>query len=181
MLKEKSNEELFSLYKTELSLRIRNQSNLARYHQLLDQFQQFLGDNPPSSVLAKNFLAKWSRRKPATLYKYLTIIKGFLDWYGEEIDLKVKIPRQLPEYVEDESIEKLIEAIKKKNTHKGSINRDILLVELAYGSGLRRQELANLKVSDIIVNENSIVVRKGKGMKDRTVPLPTRIALLLKT
>ncbi len=109
-------------------------------------------------LLAKNFLTKWSRRKPTTLYKYLSIIKGFLDWYGEEINLKVKIPHQLPEYVEDESIEKLIEAIKKKDTHKRSINRDILLLELAYSSGLRRQELANLKVSDILINEKSIVV-----------------------
>src|SRR4030042_2051568 len=111
---------------------------------LLDRFQQFLGHNPPSSVLAKNFLTQWSKRRPATLYKYLSIIKGFLDWYGEEIDLKVKIPHQLPEYVEDENIQKLIESIKKKSTHKGSIKRDLLLVELAYGSGLRREELANL-------------------------------------
>ena len=181
LLRTKTNEELFSLYKAELALRIRNQRNLIRYHQVLDQFHQFLAGDSPSSMLAKRFLSKWSRRKPATLYKYLSIIKGFLNWYGVEIDLKVKIPHQLPEYVEDESIQKLIAAIKKKQTHKQAIDRDILLIELAYNSGLRREELANLKASDILINEKALIVRKGKGIKDRTVPLPSKIVKLLGT
>ena len=181
LLRTKTNPELFSLYKAELTLRIRNARNLSRYHQVLDQFQEFLADNQPSSILAKSFLGKWSKRKPATLYKYLSIIKGFLNWYGEEIDLKVKLAHQLPEYVEDESIQKLIKAIKKKQTHKKTIDRDILLIELAYNSGLRREELSNLKVSDILINEKILIVRKGKGMKDRTVPLPSRIMKLLET
>ena len=134
LLRTKTNSELFSLYKSELELRVRNQRNLERYHQVLDQFQESLPSNPPSSILAKSFLSRWSKRKPATLYKYLSIIKGFLDWYGEDIDLKVKLPHQIPEYVEHENIEKLITAIKKKKTHKKSINQDILLIELAYNS-----------------------------------------------
>ena len=181
MLRTKTNEELFSLYKAELTLRIRNQRNLSRYYQVLDQFQEFLAGNSPSSMLAKSFLSKWSRQKPATLYKYLSIIKGFLNWYGEEIDLKVKLPHQLPEYVEDENIQKLIAAIKKKQTHKQAIDRDILLIELAYNSGLRREELANLKAGDILINGKALIVRKGKGIKDRTVPLPLKIVKLLET
>jgi len=181
LLRTKTNEELFSLYKAELTLRIRNQRNLSRYYQVLDQFQKFLVDEPPSSILAKSFLSKWSKRKPATLYKYLSIIKGFLNWYGEEIDLKVKLPHQLPEYVEDESIQKLIAAIKTKQTHKKDIDRDTLLIELAYNSGLRREELANLKAGDILINEKALIVRKGKGIKDRTVPLPLKIVKLLET
>ena len=179
MLRNKTNEELFTLYRAELSLRIRNQRNLTRYVQVLDQFQEFLGENTPSAILAKSFLSKWSQKKPATLYKYLSIIKGFLEWYGEDIDLKVKLPHQLPEYVEDASVQKLIAAVKHKRTHKKDINRDILLIELAYNSGLRREELANLKVSDILVAEEVLIVRKGKGQKDRTVPLPSRIVRLL--
>ena len=73
MLRTKNNEELFSLYKAELALRIRNQRNLSRYRQVLDQFQEFLADNPPSSMLAKSFLSKWAESKAATLYKYLVL------------------------------------------------------------------------------------------------------------
>jgi len=179
LLRTKNNEELFSLYKAELALRIRNQRNLSRYRQVLDQFQEFLADNPPSSMLAKSFLSKWAESKAATLYKYLGIIKGFLNWFGEDIDLKVKLPHQLPEYIEDESIQKLIATIKTKQTHKKDIGRDILLVELAYNSGLRRGELANLKVGDILISEKALIVRNGKGLKDRTVPLPSRVFKLL--
>jgi len=146
VLRTKTNDELFSLYKAELTLRIRNQRNLMRYHQVLDQFQLFLSDNNPSSILAKSFLSKWSKQKPATLYKYVSIIKGFLNWYGEELDLQIKLSHQMPEYVEDESINKLIAAIKNKKTHKKAIERDVLLIQLAYNSGLRREELANLRV-----------------------------------
>ncbi|MFC1974257.1 tyrosine-type recombinase/integrase [Chloroflexota bacterium] len=181
MLRTKTNNELFSLYKDELALRIRNERNLERYHQVLAQFQEFLADNTPSPTLAKSFLSKWSKQKPATLYKYTSIIKGFLNWYGEELDLKVKLPHQMPEYVEEESIEKLINAIKKKQTHKRTIDRDVLLVRLAYNSGLRRAELANLVVSDILINENALIVRKGKGLKDRTVPLPLSTVTTLKS
>jgi len=115
----------------------------------------------------------------SSAYKYASSIRGFLEWYGEELDLKVKIPHQMPEYVEDDNIEKLIAAIKNKQTHKQDVDRDILLIKLAYNSGLRREELANLKVSDILIHESSLMVRKGKGMKDRTVPLPSGIVGLL--
>jgi integrase/recombinase XerD len=148
---------------------------------VLDQFQTYLSDNPPSSILAKSFLSRWSRSKPATLYKYLSIIRGLLSWYGEDIDLKVRLAHQLPEYVEDDSVQRLIDAVQKKRTHKGTIRRDILLIKLAYGSGLRREELANLKVSDVLIGEKAVIVRKGKGMKDRTVPLPSGVVGLLQT
>jgi len=49
----------------------------------------------------------------------------------------------------------------------------------AYNSALRREELANLKVSDILIAEEALIVRKGKGQKDRTVPLPSRVVILL--
>jgi hypothetical protein len=45
MLRKKKNEELFSLYKSELTLHIRNQRNIVRSSQILDQFQKFLKDN----------------------------------------------------------------------------------------------------------------------------------------
>jgi integrase/recombinase XerD len=135
LLRTRSNQELFELYKTELALRVRNQRNLSLYRQLLDRFHDFLGKYPPSALLAKNFLTRFSSRKAATLYKYTSVIKGFMHWYGEDFNVTTKLPHQLPPYVEDDDIKKLIEPIENKQTHKESIPRDILLVEVAYGSG----------------------------------------------
>jgi hypothetical protein len=56
-------------------------------------------------------------------------------WYEEDLNVTIELPHQRPPYVEDEDIKELIETIKHKQTHKESIPRDILLVEVAYGSG----------------------------------------------
>lgn len=50
--------------------------------------------------------------------------------------------------------------------------RDLLIVQLLYGSGLRLMELARLRVQDIDFDANLIFVRAGKEDKDRTTVLP---------
>ena len=98
-----------------------------------------------------------------------------MKWYGEPMDdLKVKIPRTLPPYTKDSEIERLFGAIENKRSHKGCITRDRLLVELALKTGLRRSELGKLEVKDI--HQDFLLVRNGKGGKDRSIPLATTIA-----
>src|SRR3954467_4096567 len=46
------------------------------------------------------------------------------------------------------------------------------MAELMYGSGLRLLECCGLRVKDVDFNRGQIVVREGKGDKDRAVPLP---------
>ena len=52
---------------------------------------------------------------------------------------------------------------------------DKLMVELLYGSGLRILECCRLRVKDVDFARRQIVVREGKGGKDRVVPLPGRV------
>jgi len=47
-----------------------------------------------------------------------------------------------------------------------------MVLMLAYGTGLRRGELVNLKWEDVLFDEYKIHVRSGKGKKDRMVMLP---------
>ena len=54
-------------------------------------------------------------------------------------------------------------------TEKGQ--RDAALVALGYGCGLRRDELATLMVGDLDLVQRRVVVR-GKGNKERVVPIP---------
>jgi len=81
----------------------------------------------------------------------------------------------LPPYAEDSDIDKLIGAIENKKTPRGCIVRDLLLVELALKTGImRRDELANLKSKDI--HADFLVIRDGKGGKDRVIPLGPAIS-----
>ncbi len=54
-----------------------------------------------------------------------------------------------------------------------------LMVELMYGSGLRVMECVRLRVKDVDFENNYIVVRSGKGDKDRYVPLPKSLVSAL--
>lgn len=50
--------------------------------------------------------------------------------------------------------------------------RDWLMASILYGAGLRLRECLNLRVKDIDFGFRQIVVRNGKGGKDRVTPLP---------
>jgi len=50
--------------------------------------------------------------------------------------------------------------------------RQTLIVLLLYGCGLRTAELCNLDVPDVVIERQEIFVRKGKGDRQRYVPVP---------
>ncbi len=57
----------------------------------------------------------------------------------------------------------------------------LLMAQLLYGSGLRLLECIRLRVKDIDFDNNLIIIRSGKGEKDRTTVLPERIKGSLKS
>jgi len=165
-----TNDELFKLYDSDLMLRLHNLKNLSDTRKILTKFKQYLNEFPPSPEVAKGFLSQYSDRKPRTLYRYAQMIRVFMKWYGEPMDnFKVKIPKSLPPYTEDSEIEQLFYVIENKSTHKGCIVRDSLMVALALKTGMRRSELAYLEVKDI--HQDFLIIRSGKGGKDRIIPL----------
>ena len=109
MVRQMSNDELFLKYQPELRLKIHNEINLKSDIALLDKFREFLGDSRPSPSLAREFISGYHQRSLSTQARYTATIKGFMRWYGEPIDdVKIKVPKHLPQYVEDDQIEKLL-------------------------------------------------------------------------
>lgn len=47
-----------------------------------------------------------------------------------------------------------------------------LMAKLLYGSGMRLMECARLRVKDVDFEKNQVIVREGKGFKDRVTMLP---------
>ncbi|NQT74633.1 MAG: site-specific integrase [Chloroflexi bacterium] len=136
---------------------------------MLGHFQECLGDSRPSPELATSFLAQFASHKTTTLYRYHSIINGFMTWYGEPLSTRIKVPQTLPEYIEESDVEKLKTALASSRTHKGVIERNLLMVDLMSNTGMRRGEVANLTAGDVDLKRQLLVVRQGKGQKDREI------------
>ncbi len=54
-----------------------------------------------------------------------------------------------------------------------------LMIQLMYGTGMRLMECMRLRVMEIDFGYSQIIIRDGKGAKDRVVPLPEKIRTLL--
>ena len=76
-----------------------------------------------------------------------------------------KKEKKLPEYLNYEEIEKLLNSI-EMNKKEGIQER--LIIELLYSTGIRVSELVNIKIKDIKIKENQINIL-GKGNKERIV------------
>ena len=53
--------------------------------------------------------------------------------------------------------------------------RDRAILSIYYGCGLRRSEGLSLQVSDILLKEKRVYVRKGKNYRERYVPMTERV------
>jgi site-specific recombinase XerD len=87
-------------------------------------------------------------------------------WMVEDLPIP-KRPIRLPEVLSREEVERLIQCA------TSPLHR-IWLVTL-YATGMRREELVRLKISDIDSDRMLIRVRQGKGKKDRDIMLSPRL------
>ena len=77
---------------------------------------------------------------------------------------KKRKPKKLPVAINEEEFSLLIKHTKKPH-HR-------IAFLFGYGSGLRISEVLNLEPRDIDFKEKKVLVRQGKGSKDRIVPIP---------
>ena len=78
-----------------------------------------------------------------------------------------KRPKTLPSVLAPDEVLRLLDAAPP--------GRDRVLLQVAYGCGLRLNELLHLRVADIDSARMVLHVRQGKGAKDRLVPLSLRL------
>ncbi len=101
-----------------------------------------------------------------TFFKYLNIEELIKNNPADLLE-SPKIGRKLPDTLSVDEINQLIQTI-DRSTNLGE--RNITIIEVLYGCGLRVSELINLKISEIYWGEGFIRVI-GKGSKQRLVPL----------
>ena len=100
----------------------------------------------------------------AILFLYRDVLKQPLEWMSD-IE-RAKKPSRLPVVFSKEEAQAVLAQL------DGSL---WLMASLLYGSGLRLMERLRLRVKDIDFSLNQIVVREGKGEKDRVTMLPESV------
>lgn len=80
----------------------------------------------------------------------------------------LKTDKTLPKYVEEKPMENLLDDIEFSDDFSGL--RDKLVLELLYGTGMRLAELIGLKITDLNLYNNTLVVL-GKRNKQRIIPV----------
>jgi integron integrase len=101
----------------------------------------------------------------ALLFLYQEVLRMELPWLDEVV--RAKKPVRLPTVLNGTEVKALLEGIEDPELH--------LVVALLYGSGLRLLEALRLRVKDVDFERSEIVVREGKGNKDRVTMLPRRL------
>lgn len=89
-----------------------------------------------------------------------------------EIIYRPKREKVLPKVLSKEEVKLILEA-------HGNIKHKAML-SLIYSCGLRRSELLNLRITDIDSKRGLVIIRKGKGKKDRVTPLSLKVLELLR-
>lgn len=158
---------------------------VASYRNDLDQFCVFLEKEKGNeiqaaqhveirnwivSLMQSNITARSVNRKISTLksfYKFL-MRRGIIRKNPLSKVLNPKTAKRLPVFVEQPGIDKLLNKVEFGEDYNGI--RDKMMIELLYGTGIRRNELINLKETDVDFYNAQIKVL-GKGNKERIIPV----------
>lgn len=160
------------------------------YRKDLDQFSEFCqlsfekedisnADHPEIrawivDLVEQNLSPTSINRKIATLrsfYKFL-MRSGVITKDPTYKLRALKSPKRLPEFVQEEAMDKILEEIQYEPTFEGQ--RDRMVMEFLYLTGVRLSELLELKWRDIDLQSDGVKVF-GKRKKERMIPLTNRL------
>jgi integrase/recombinase XerC len=168
-------------------VRLASPHTIAAYRRDLGQFIDHCGDVPVAEV-SRMQVQDWlvashaSGLAPATLARRLSALCSFFDaavqsgWCADNVAAGVRPPRQakrLPKALPPEQTAALLQT-----TARASDTRDLALLAVMYGCGLRVSEVVGLDLEDVDIHALELRVF-GKGRKERVAPLPAGAARLL--
>ncbi len=125
------------------------------------EIESFLTD---LAVRGKVAASTQNQALSALLFLYQQVLHTKL---GEFDAVRAKKPRHLPVVLTKSELQRVLAAVKP-----GTLS---LMIRLLYGTGMRLMECVRLRVKDVLPEQNQLIVRDGKGFKDRVTMLPTSL------
>ena len=151
------------------------------YKDDLIEYNEFLGNNFTNILnidmnIVNNYMKYLYDRKitKSSISRKLSSIRGLYNYLVREDIIKenhfnkIQNPKRelyLPKFLKDEELDKIFSVC---NSNNPTEERDTLIIELLYATGVRVSELGNIKIKDINREEKLIKVL-GKGNKERMV------------
>ncbi len=139
---------------------------------LLERYQRWLYHYRKDNGKALTFSSQFARLVP---------VRAFFKWCAKknhtlynpagELDMP-KLEKRLPKHVL--TAREADRVLNRANVADSLGLRDRAIMETFYSSGIRRLELCNLKLYDLDVERGTMMVRMGKGKKDRMIPIGER-------
>jgi integron integrase len=166
---------LLSQLRTALSLRHYSPRTVEAYAGWVRRFVRFHGTRHPAQLAEADvtrflsWLAEDGRVSAATqtqaasalVFLYREVLERPLGRFEQLV--RAKQPRRLPVVLTREEVRAVLAELAGPSR---------LVCELLYGSGLRLLEALRLRVKDVDLGAGELVVRRGKGEKDRVTVLP---------
>jgi len=125
----------------------------------------------------------------SSISKIIATVKSFFNYLEEEEIIvknparKIKVPKKIcriPSVMSKYEVDLIIRSVDfaPLRCRKNNV-RDKLVLSLLYYTGIRKSELLNLNWTDINLSKSFIIIRHGKGGKDRLIPLHKEVTRLL--
>jgi len=106
-----------------------------------------------------------------TFFKWLTKENHILYNPASELELPQK-PKRLPKTVLH--VDDVTAILNQPDVTTDEGIRDRAMLEVLYSTGIRRAELAHLSLYDVDARRGTLMIREGKGNKDRLIPIGQR-------
>lgn len=160
------------------------------YQTDLQQFSDFLDQQYPDTEITQvesTFIRSWlaglkeNQQSAKTINRKISALKSFYKFLMTQniiaqspmsVIISQKVKKRLPVFVEQNQMKTLFDDIKFEDNHKGITDR--LILQLLYQTGIRLNELIELKESNIDFSNRNIKVL-GKGKKERIIPAATSL------
>jgi len=176
-------EQILTKLKKDLELRGRSPATTKEYVTKIRLYQAYF-DKPADQMGIEeinqylHYLLMEKQLTPSTVNTHNSALRFV---YGVTLDVALNY-KNLPRLKQNRRIPQLFtrEEIRRIIDNAGNLTHKVMFM-LAYGSGLRLSEITGLKVSDIESGQNRILVRHGKGDRDRYAMLPKTTLEALRT
>ncbi|MGH7185424.1 MAG: site-specific tyrosine recombinase XerC, partial [Pseudomonadota bacterium] len=139
---------------------------------ILERYQHYLFHYRKADGAPLTFRSQLNRLLPIRAwFKWLARYHHILYNPAGEIELP-KLEHKLPKHVLTAGEAEQVLALPRIDEPLGL--RDRAILETLYSTGIRRQELVDLKVYGIDAERGTVTIRRGKNKKDRVVPIGAR-------